>query len=51
MAVASCVTAPLADQGAAERREPLAGRADRLVQDLVARAGQPGLHQARRASP
>ena len=39
-------TAALADQRAAERGQPLAGRADRLVQHLVARAGQPGLHQA-----
>ena len=36
----------LADQGAAERRQALVGRAQPLIEHLVARAGQPGLHQA-----
>ena len=38
---------PLADQRAAERGQPLGRGADRLVEDLVARAGEPGLHQPR----
>ncbi len=38
--------AALADQRAAERGQSLGRGADRLVQHLVARAGQPGLHQA-----
>jgi len=45
-AASAVIDATLADQLAAERRQPVAGRDHRLVERLVARARKLGLHQA-----